>query len=97
LVPSSTKQNKTKQNTRSHHLLQTTSNSTTTTMAEHYGFTSDEIVINDNLGYPKAYAKLCRDRGFTPYSHGPPFTFLPYALPEDEVPHLFFLCFDIKN
>jgi hypothetical protein len=94
LVPSSTKQN-----TRSHHLLQTTSNSTTTTttMAEHYGFTSDEIVINDNLGYPKAYAKLCRDRGFTPYSHGPPFTFLPYALPEDEVPHLFFLCFDIKN
>jgi hypothetical protein len=66
-------------------------------MAEHYGFTSDEIVINDNLGYPKAYAKLCRDRGFTPYSHGPPFTFLPYALPEDEVPHLFFLCFDIKN
>ncbi|KAK2425366.1 hypothetical protein QL285_035617 [Trifolium repens] len=60
-------------------------------MAEHYGFTSDEIVINDNLGYPKAYAKLCRDRGFTPYSHGPPFTFLPYALPEDEVERSGFL------
>ncbi|KAJ1429101.1 hypothetical protein SESBI_08454 [Sesbania bispinosa] len=55
-------------------------------MAEDYGFTftPEEMTINDNLGYPKAYEKLCRDRGFGPYSHGPPFSFMPYALQEDE-------------
>lgn len=54
-------------------------------MEEDYGFTPEEMAVNENLGYPKAYAKLCRNRGFTPYSHGPPFTFTPYALHEDEV------------
>ncbi|MED6170987.1 hypothetical protein PIB30_036449 [Stylosanthes scabra] len=53
-------------------------------MAEDYGFTQDEMAVTDNLGYPKAYAKLCRDRGFSPYSHGPPFTFIPRALHEDD-------------
>ncbi|XP_027340689.1 trichohyalin [Abrus precatorius] len=53
-------------------------------MAEDYGFAPEEMSVNENLGYPKAYAKLCRDRGFTPYSHGPPFTFIPHALHEDE-------------
>jgi hypothetical protein len=28
--------------------------------AQDYGFTSEEIAVNDNLGYPKPYAKLCR-------------------------------------
>lgn len=67
-------------------------------MAQDYGFTftSEEMVVNDNLGYPKAYAKLCRDRGFTPYSHGPPFNFLPYALHDDEVPICSFFVFVIK-
>ncbi|XP_058780506.1 uncharacterized protein LOC131654101 [Vicia villosa] len=62
-------------------------------MAQDYGFTftSEEMVVNDNLGYPKAYAKLCRDRGFSPYSHGPPFSFLPYALHDDEVERASFL------
>ncbi|XP_028190232.1 golgin subfamily A member 6-like protein 22 isoform X2 [Glycine soja] len=52
--------------------------------AEDYGFLPEEMAVNENLGYPKAFAKLCRDRGFSPYSHGPPFTFIPYVLPEDE-------------
>lgn len=54
-------------------------------MAEDYGFTPEEMAVDDNLGYPKAYRKLCRNRGFGAYSHGPPFTFIPYALQEDEV------------
>jgi len=53
--------------------------------AEDYGFAPDEMLVNENLGYPKAFAKLCRDRGFSTYSHGPPFTFIPYALQEQEV------------
>lgn len=52
---------------------------------EDYGFAPDEMVVNENFGYPKAFAKLCRDRGFGTYSHGPPFTFIPYALQEHEV------------
>ncbi|KAH0982691.1 hypothetical protein GBA52_009868 [Prunus armeniaca] len=44
-------------------------------MAFDYSFTADEMAIDDGLGYPKAYAKLCRDRSAGPYSHGPPFTF----------------------
>ncbi|ESW22689.1 hypothetical protein PHAVU_005G173800 [Phaseolus vulgaris] len=52
--------------------------------AEDYGFAPDEMLVNENLGYPKAFAKLCRDRGFSTYSHGPPFTFIPYALQEQE-------------
>ncbi|XP_014498770.1 myosin-2 [Vigna radiata var. radiata] len=51
---------------------------------EGYEFAPDEMVVNENLGYPKAFAKLCRDRGFGTYSHGPPFTFIPYALQEHE-------------
>lgn len=52
---------------------------------EGYEFAPDEMVVNENFGYPKAFAKLCRDRGFGTYSHGPPFTFIPYALQEHEV------------
>ncbi|KAK7261883.1 hypothetical protein RIF29_28206 [Crotalaria pallida] len=53
-------------------------------MAEDYGFTPEEMAVNENLGYPKAYAKISRERGSSPYSYGPPFTFIPYALHEDE-------------
>ncbi|MED6124343.1 hypothetical protein PIB30_058119 [Stylosanthes scabra] len=54
-------------------------------MAEQdYGFTKEEMVVSENLGYSKAYAKLCRNKDSSPYSHGPPFTFLPYALKELE-------------
>lgn len=54
-------------------------------MAFDYSFTADEMAIDDGLGYPKAYAKLCRDRSSGPYSHGPPFTFMPYCLQQQEV------------
>ncbi|XP_008228627.1 PREDICTED: titin homolog [Prunus mume] len=53
-------------------------------MAFDYSFTADEMAIDDGLGYPKAYAKLCRDRSAGPYSHGPPFTFMPYCLQQQE-------------
>ncbi|KAL7619109.1 hypothetical protein Lser_V15G01317 [Lactuca serriola] len=49
-------------------------------MADDLMFSAEELRVDDGLGYPKAYAKLCRDRGFGPYSHGPPFTFTPFAL-----------------
>ncbi|KAL3814960.1 hypothetical protein ACJIZ3_016228 [Penstemon smallii] len=47
-------------------------------------FTKEEMSIDEGLGYPRAYAKLCRDRSFGPFSHGPPFTFTPYALVQHE-------------
>ncbi|KAL3511835.1 hypothetical protein ACH5RR_024552 [Cinchona calisaya] len=54
-------------------------------MASDLVFTEEEIAIDEAVGYPKAYSKLCRDRSFGPYSHGPPFTFTPFALPQQEV------------
>ncbi|CAI9769363.1 unnamed protein product [Fraxinus pennsylvanica] len=47
-------------------------------------FMDEEMAIDEGLGYPIAYAKLCRDRSFGPFSHGPPFTFTPYVLPQEE-------------
>ncbi|XVF74670.1 hypothetical protein PTKIN_Ptkin13bG0130000 [Pterospermum kingtungense] len=52
-------------------------------MAFEYPFTDEEMVIDDGLGYPRAYAKICRDRGLGPYNLGPPFTFMPYALQQN--------------
>ncbi|KAL3651770.1 hypothetical protein CASFOL_004772 [Castilleja foliolosa] len=49
-------------------------------MTNNLVFTDQEIAVDESLGYPKAYAKLCRDRSFGPFSHGPPFTFTPYSL-----------------
>ncbi|KAM7483690.1 hypothetical protein LguiB_008273 [Lonicera macranthoides] len=49
-------------------------------MAIDLSFTEEELAVDCGLGYPRAYAKLCRDRSFGPYSHGPPFTFTPYSL-----------------
>lgn len=48
-------------------------------------FADDEMVVDQGVGYPRAYARLCRDRGLGPFSHGPPFTFTPYALVPQEV------------
>ncbi|XVF24875.1 hypothetical protein REPUB_Repub13aG0165000 [Reevesia pubescens] len=53
-------------------------------MAVDYAFTQEEMVIVEGLGYPRAYAKICRDRSLGPYNHGPPFTFMPYALQQNE-------------
>ncbi|XP_009611141.1 uncharacterized protein [Nicotiana tomentosiformis] len=54
-------------------------------MAGDLVFTPEEMVIDKGLGYPKAYAKICKDRSFGPFSRGPPFAFTPYSLPHHEV------------
>ncbi|CAL0325968.1 unnamed protein product [Lupinus luteus] len=53
-------------------------------MSQDYEFTTEDMSVNETLGYPKAYAKLCLDKGFGPYPNGPPFNFMPYALQDDE-------------
>ncbi|XP_057807331.1 uncharacterized protein LOC131022005 [Salvia miltiorrhiza] len=53
-------------------------------MANDFVFTEEEMGVDGGLGYPKAFAKLCRDRSFGPFSHGPPYTFTPYALVHQE-------------
>ncbi|XP_030464541.1 uncharacterized protein LOC115684007 [Syzygium oleosum] len=50
-------------------------------MAAEHSFSEPEMEVDDSLGYPVAYGKLCRDRGASPYAHGPPFAFTPHALP----------------
>ncbi|XP_074577575.1 uncharacterized protein LOC141834008 [Curcuma longa] len=43
------------------------------------------MAVDDGLGYPKAYAKLCRTPSvLNPYANGPPFAFLPYTLKPQE-------------
>lgn len=54
-------------------------------MVDRIVFADDEMVVDQGVGYPRAYARLCRDRGLGPFSHGPPFTFTPYALVPQEV------------
>ncbi|KAH9297972.1 hypothetical protein KI387_029654 [Taxus chinensis] len=50
--------------------------------------------MSDEVGYPTAYAKLCNNRTGThidiqmPYSKGPPYTYLPYALHPHQVKKL---------
>lgn len=53
-------------------------------MAVAYAFTKDQMAVDQSLGYPRAYAKLCKDTSLSPYSHGPPFTFTPFALQPQE-------------
>ncbi|KAE8735670.1 pleiotropic drug resistance protein 1-like [Hibiscus syriacus] len=53
-------------------------------MAVDYAFADEEMVIDEGLGYPRAYAKLCRDPSLAPCNHGPPFTFIPYVLQQNE-------------
>ncbi|KAK1281715.1 hypothetical protein QJS10_CPB22g01026 [Acorus calamus] len=46
-------------------------------------FTEGEMEVDECLGYPRAYARLCRDPDLVadrfPYSRGPPSVFVPYA------------------
>lgn len=55
-------------------------------MAAATAFTEEERAVDESLGYPKAYAKLCRGGGLLglPYAHGPPHAFLPYVLQPHE-------------
>lgn len=54
-------------------------------MADNCLFSEVEMAIDEAVGYPQAYAKLCRDRQAGLYTHGPPFTFTPYSLKKREV------------
>ncbi|GJN37319.1 hypothetical protein PR202_gb26257 [Eleusine coracana subsp. coracana] len=48
-------------------------------------FTEEEKAVDDALGYPKAYVRLCRGGAVgLPYCHGPPHAFLPYVLQPHE-------------
>lgn len=53
--------------------------------------TEEEKAIDEKLGYPAGYAKLCRHalaqpQGvLTPFAEGPPQRFVPYAPPPDDV------------
>ncbi|GLU22146.1 hypothetical protein SLE2022_382420 [Rubroshorea leprosula] len=53
-------------------------------MAADYAFTHDDLAIDECLGHPRAYAKICRDRSAGPYTLGPPFTYTPYAFQQNE-------------
>ncbi|OAY52888.1 uncharacterized protein LOC110613216 [Manihot esculenta] len=55
-------------------------------MAAYFEFKEEDMAVDESVGYPRSYAKLCRDRGAAgTYSHGPPFTFLPCALQQHEI------------
>ncbi|GAB4837404.1 hypothetical protein Ancab_002276, partial [Ancistrocladus abbreviatus] len=49
-------------------------------MAARFGFADEDMVVDQGFEYPRAYAKLYRDKEQNPYCHGPPFTFTPYSL-----------------
>lgn len=53
--------------------------------AEDLMFSEDEMRVDQGLGYPIAYSKLCKDPSFWSYSHGPPFTFTPYSQSHNQV------------
>ncbi|KAJ8755946.1 hypothetical protein K2173_024491 [Erythroxylum novogranatense] len=50
-----------------------------------YAFTEEDLVVDVGLGYPKAYAKLCRNGVCEAYASGPPFTFTPYPMQKEEM------------
>lgn len=56
-------------------------------MAVDYAFSEDDMAIDESVGYPRAYAMLCRDLSASPFSNGPPYTFIPYSLQHHEVSH----------
>ncbi|RWR73243.1 titin [Cinnamomum micranthum f. kanehirae] len=50
-------------------------------MAATFSFSEEDMEIDEGLGYPKAYAKLCRNPHlFNAYNQGPPFAYSPYIL-----------------
>ncbi|KAJ0985639.1 hypothetical protein J5N97_003995 [Dioscorea zingiberensis] len=52
---------------------------------KNHAFSEEEMVVDDGLGYPKAYAKLCRSHNaLQPYNQGPPSIFVPYTLQPQE-------------
>uniref|UniRef100_A0A803LN79 Uncharacterized protein n=1 Tax=Chenopodium quinoa TaxID=63459 RepID=A0A803LN79_CHEQI len=53
-------------------------------MSVAYAFGKEDLAVDQSLGYPRAYAKLCKDTSISPYCHGPPFTFTPYSLHPQE-------------
>ncbi|KAG6606777.1 hypothetical protein SDJN03_00119, partial [Cucurbita argyrosperma subsp. sororia] len=53
-------------------------------MADNCLFSEEEMAIDEAVGHPQAYAKLCRDRQAGLYCRGPPFTFTPYSLKKRE-------------
>ncbi|CAH8337543.1 unnamed protein product [Eruca vesicaria subsp. sativa] len=53
-------------------------------MLGEYDITEEDMVIDEAQGYPIAYAKICRDFNTFPYKNGPPFTFTPYILQQNE-------------
>ncbi|KAL4195299.1 hypothetical protein AMTRI_Chr05g63950 [Amborella trichopoda] len=48
-------------------------------------FSDEEMMVDEGLGYPRAYGKLCKyPHLVNPYSQGPPSTYIPYILhPQD--------------
>ncbi|KAI9401821.1 hypothetical protein POPTR_001G175500v4 [Populus trichocarpa] len=55
-------------------------------MAADYAFKEEDMEIDEGFGFPRAYAKLCRDHGVVgTYTHGPPFAFTPYAMQQHEI------------
>ncbi|KAG9459407.1 hypothetical protein H6P81_003915 [Aristolochia fimbriata] len=56
-------------------------------MASELRFTEEDMEIDQGLGYPKAFAKLCRQPQLrNPYKHGPPFSYIPYSMqPQDSL------------
>ncbi|XP_058112290.1 uncharacterized protein LOC131255560 [Magnolia sinica] len=50
-----------------------------------FSFTEDEMAIDEDLGFPKAYAKLCQNPHFFDLcNRGPPSIFIPYKLQTPE-------------
>ncbi|KAJ8649134.1 hypothetical protein MRB53_002157 [Persea americana] len=54
-------------------------------MATTFSFSEEDVEIDEGLGYPKAYANLCRNPHlFNAYNQGPPFAYTPYILHSQE-------------
>ncbi|KAJ8773428.1 hypothetical protein K2173_004258 [Erythroxylum novogranatense] len=53
--------------------------------SEDHALNHEDMVVDEGLGYPKAYAKLSRNGGFVAYNYGPPFTFTPFLMQKHEV------------
>lgn len=59
-------------------------------MATTFSISEEDMEIDEGLGYPKAYAKLCRNPHlFNAYNQGPPFAYSPYILHSQEVKIVF--------
>ncbi|PKA64544.1 hypothetical protein AXF42_Ash007289 [Apostasia shenzhenica] len=47
-------------------------------------FTQEELAVDEALGFPKAYARICRSTATRAFTLGPPLSFIPYALQPPE-------------